>query len=88
MEKFTDPQHCMRREGDEQYRMGPPLMSSAAGANKGIFRDIINHQDISKTKKNSVDLREIPILLQASEENHKQMDINYINKENDIELFA
>ena len=75
------------KTGDEKYRMGPPLMCSAAGANKGVFRDIINHQDISKSK-NSVDLREIPILLQASEENHKQMDINYINKENDIELFA
>lgn len=76
------------KTGDEKYRMGPPLMYSAARANKVIFRDIINHQDISKSKKNSVDLREIPILLQASEENHKQMDINYMNKENDIELFA
>ena len=76
------------KTGDEKYRMGPPLMCSAARANKGVFRDIINHQDISKSKKNSVDLKETPILLQASEENHKQMAINYINKENDMELFA
>jgi hypothetical protein len=76
------------KTGDEKYCMGPPLMCSAARANKGIFRDIINHQDISKSKKKSVDLREIPIFLQANEENHKQMDINCINKENDIELFA
>lgn len=73
---------------DEKYRMGPPLMCSAARANKGVFRDIINNQDLSKSKKNSVDLKEIPILLQANEENHKQMDVNYINKENDIEFFA
>lgn len=76
------------KTGDEKHHMGPPLLCSAARANKDVFRDIINHQDISKSKKNSIDLREIPILLQASEENHKQMDINYINKENDIELFA
>jgi len=76
------------KTGDEKYCMGPPLMCSAARANKGVFRDIINRQDLSKSKKNSVDLREIPILLQASEENNKQMDINYLNKENDIELFA
>jgi hypothetical protein len=68
--------------------MGPPLMCSSARANKGVFRDIINYQDISKSKKNSVELREIPILLQASEEHRKQMDINCINKENDTELFA
>lgn len=76
------------KAGDEKYRMGPPLMCSAARANKAVFRDIINSQDLSKSKKNAVDLREIPILLQASEENHKQMDVNYINKENDTELFA
>ena len=76
------------KTGDEKFHMGPPLMCSSASSNKGIFRDIMNHQDISKSKKNSIDLREIPILLQASEENHKQMDINYINKENDIGLFA
>jgi hypothetical protein len=76
------------KTGDEKFHMGPPLMCSAARANKGVFRDILNHQDISKLKKNSVDPREIPILLQANEEHHKQMDVNYINKENDIELFA
>jgi hypothetical protein len=70
---------------DEKFHMGPPLMCSTVRANKGLFRDIINHQDISKSKKNSVDLREIPKLLQASEENHKQMDIN---KENDMGLFV
>jgi hypothetical protein len=73
---------------DEKFHMGPPSVCSAVRANKGIFRDIINHQDISKSKKNAVDLMEIRKLLQASEEHHKQMDINYINKENDMQLFA
>lgn len=73
------------KTGDEKFHMGPPLICSAARANKVVFQDIINHQDISKPKKNSVDLREIPIHLQASEEHHKQMDLN---KENYIELFV
>jgi hypothetical protein len=76
------------KTGDEKIHVGPTLMCSSDRANKGVFWDIINYQDISKSNKNSVDLREIPTLLQATEENHKQIDINYINKENDRKLFA
>jgi hypothetical protein len=77
------------RTNDEKFHMGPPLMCSSVRANKSVvLRNIINHQNILKSKKKSVDLRENPRLLQASEENHKLIDINYINKGNDIALFV
>jgi hypothetical protein len=75
---------CMEKD-DEKLCMGPPLMLSCTKTDRGVLRDIINHKDTLNSKIKSVDVRGIPINMQAGDKNVQQTDIT--NKENNVGLF-